>query len=668
MNTYWARKNPKVTLVVLFVFLLALSGCNATASKPSDPMQVITELTSNKMMGRLPGTEGNDIASEYVEEQFKLIGLQPFNKNSFQQAYQQSFFDPSKQKYMMKVSLKDGTNKEFEYGQDYVEQLINFNFNLESMITFDINDENLGEKILVLDDIQRYDMTKNQIRPQAMLIATTTFKKILPTESKKIPFYQISPNTYKWLHTHSDQIQKMQLTMELEQESIQVNNIVGMIPGKQSQDHRHAIVISSHLDHVGWNEGNKEEIYRGAVDNASGVAALLKVASSLYEESSKQPFQSDLIFAAFNGEESDLQGSTNFVEQLGSKYDHVFNINLDCLGVVDGGKVLLVGQENDVLVNSMLDFFNEKGLPAVQDNAISSDHLSFTAKQFPALTVTQEKYNFIHTTLDTVEKIDEDMLNQMITLIHQYVTTYEPKLDELQQEVRTTPITRESLSPEQIQFYEEMEKQAKQERINMKLGQYMRIGTKDKSMIVVKDEGNYSQIDQIQKDFKEINVLPHVANYTFHSARVWIDWDDSKMKDLQHVEFYKKYQINFTNQDITNLNLIYLNKANKGLSITLSKEKLNYIEGEGVITSTKTYDGKEYTVALTDKYAVLYTTLKIKDTPYYIEIYGGEFVTYEQDGNKEESFNFNWISDDVDQHIKFTHELPWKEIITDLGI
>lgn len=670
MSSYWTRINQiKVLFIVILVVIIALTSCTSSTSKPAEPMQVISDLTSNKMMGRLPGTEGNVIASEYIEKQFELIGLQPFNANSFKQAYQQQFFDPSKQEYMMKVSLDDGTSKEFKYGQDYMEQLINFNFNLEALITFDIDDANLDEKILVLDDIQRYDMTKQQIRPQAILIARENFKKILPTESKKTPFYQINPDTYQWLYTHSDQIQKMKLTMELEQGPIQVNNIVGVIPGKQSQDHRHAVVISAHLDHVGWNEGNKDEIYRGAVDNASGVAALLKVASSLYDESSKQPLQSDLIIAAFNGEESHFQGSTNFVEHLGSKYDHVFNINLDCLGVVDGGKVLLVGQENDVLVNSMLDFFNEKGLPAVQGNAISSDHLLFVDRGFPALTVTQEKYNFIHTTLDTVEKIDEDMLNQMITLVYQYVVVYEPKLDELQHVVHEEKLSPLSMSPEELKEFEEMNKKAEQERTKMKLGQYMRSGTKEKPFIVTKYSENYSQVEQMQKDFKEMNVLPSLAEYTFHSANVLIRWDDTKMKDLKDGEFDKKYQTKFNTQDINYLNLIYRNKEDKGIKITINKDKINYIEGEEVTTSTKTYDGQEYTVALIDnKNALLYTSIKIKDTTYYIEVFGGEFVTYDVNGTKEESFNLDWLSDDIDQHIKFTHDLPWTELITDLGI
>lgn len=667
MNTKWLLKCQNVLFIMLPVLLLSLTGCQSSTSKPSEPIEVIKELTSNKMMGRLPGTEGNDKASEYIEKQFQLIGLQSFKGNAYKQPYRQDFFDPNKQKYMMKVNLKDGTSKEFKYGNDYVEQRVNFKFNKEAVITFDTNDANLNEKVLVLEDMKSYDMTEQQTQPQAILITATNFKKHLPMESKEQPFYQISPDTYQWLHTHRDQIQKMQLSMELEKESIQVNNIVGVIAGKQSKDQRQAIVISGHFDHVGWNSGKKEEIYRGAVDNASGVTAMLKLASLLQEDASKNPFKSDLIFAAFNGEESHFQGSKNFVAQLGNTYDNVFNINLDCLGVVNGGKVVLDGEENDGLVNSMLDFFNEKGVSAIKSNIIGSDHLSFSAKGIPALTVTQEEYNFIHTKTDTLERIDEVMLNKMITIVHQYILKNEATLAQMKQQVKTEQPVNSILSLEEEKYYDELGEQAEQERKNMKLGQYMYKGTKEKSLGVIKESEGYSTIDQIKKDFDKMIVLPSLANYVFDSARIRINWDNDKMLGFDSIEFNKKYEIQFNTQDILDLSLTYRNKDNKALRVMLSKEKIQYLEGEGVTIATKTYGGQEYKIASTEKNIILYTDIKIKDTTYFIQIYGEQFNISEQNGVKEEISILDWSKDELDQHIKFTHELPWKDIITKLG-
>ena len=53
-------------------------------------------------------------------------------------------------------------------------------------------------------------------------------------------------------------------------------NIVGVVRGRRAPDRY--IVISAHFDHLGVRDG---QIFNGADDNASGVAALLAVAARL---------------------------------------------------------------------------------------------------------------------------------------------------------------------------------------------------------------------------------------------------------------------------------------------------------------------------------------------------------------------------------------------------
>jgi hypothetical protein len=87
--------------------------------------------------------------------------------------------------------------------------------------------------------------------------------------------------------------------------SYQGNNVVGYIRGK-SQPARY-LVVSAHYDHLGVI---KDEIYNGADDNASGVAALLAMADYFDKHS---PAHS-IVFVAFDGEEFGLQGSQQFVK------------------------------------------------------------------------------------------------------------------------------------------------------------------------------------------------------------------------------------------------------------------------------------------------------------------------------------------------------------------
>ena len=57
-------------------------------------------------------------------------------------------------------------------------------------------------------------------------------------------------------------------------ETVNAVNVIGVIPGA---DRSRAIAVTAHYDHVGQNEAG--EIYNGADDNASGVAALLAMVS-----------------------------------------------------------------------------------------------------------------------------------------------------------------------------------------------------------------------------------------------------------------------------------------------------------------------------------------------------------------------------------------------------
>lgn len=115
-----------------------------------------------------------------------------------------------------------------------------------------------------------------------------------------------------------------------------MHNIVGHIKGTDSKK---AIIISAHFDGRGIREG---EIYRSVMDNASGVAALIKIAEELKQISVDNPFVSNIIFCTFNGEDQLYIGSTAFVNQSKSQtwYENMYNINIDSIGAKDGGAVM----------------------------------------------------------------------------------------------------------------------------------------------------------------------------------------------------------------------------------------------------------------------------------------------------------------------------------------
>src|SRR5690606_40003730 len=80
-------------------------------------------------------------------------------------------------------------------------------------------------------------------------------------------------------------------------------NVVGLLPGSTRPDE--AIVYMAHWDHLGKHDGEEgDNIYNGAVDNATGVAGILEIAEAFATQTPKP--ERSLLFVAVTLEESGL--------------------------------------------------------------------------------------------------------------------------------------------------------------------------------------------------------------------------------------------------------------------------------------------------------------------------------------------------------------------------
>ncbi|OOG64492.1 hypothetical protein B0E46_07545 [Rhodanobacter sp. B04] len=108
----------------------------------------------------------------------------------------------------------------------------------------------------------------------------------------------------------------------------QSNNVVGELPG--STRPYDTIIYSTHWDHLG-KDGSK--IYHGAVENASGVAGLLKIAEAFAHRKPKP--SRTILFLALTMEESGLLGSHYYVNHPLVPLDlTVADIDVDALTVI----------------------------------------------------------------------------------------------------------------------------------------------------------------------------------------------------------------------------------------------------------------------------------------------------------------------------------------------
>ena len=91
---------------------------------------------------------------------------------------------------------------------------------------------------------------------------------------------------------------------------VKTANVLGLWRGSDRQAREEIVVYTAHHDHLGRKEGavkGEDDIYNGAVDNASGVASMLAVARAMVRLEPRP--RRSILFAAVGAEEQGLLGS-----------------------------------------------------------------------------------------------------------------------------------------------------------------------------------------------------------------------------------------------------------------------------------------------------------------------------------------------------------------------
>ena len=106
------------------------------------------------------------------------------------------------------------------------------------------------------------------------------------------------------------------------------HNVVGLITGSQKPDE--CVIYTAHWDHLGIGRADArgDSIYNGALDNASGTAALMELARAFMDLHTR-PART-VIFLSVTAEEQGLLGSAYYTEHPLFPLDKtVANINID---------------------------------------------------------------------------------------------------------------------------------------------------------------------------------------------------------------------------------------------------------------------------------------------------------------------------------------------------
>jgi Zn-dependent M28 family amino/carboxypeptidase len=169
-------------------------------------------------------------------------------------------------------------------------------------------------------------------------------------------------------------------------------NVVGLLSGTSKPDE--AIVYMAHWDHLGKHDGEAgDNIYNGAVDNATGVAGIIEIAE-VFAKQSPAP-QRSLLFLAVTLEESGLLGSKYYVAHPGIPLDKtVAVINLDAMAASGKTRDITVTGMGSSELEDILEPIAAKQGRTLHSEArpeagsyFRSDHFNFAKAGVPALYV-----------------------------------------------------------------------------------------------------------------------------------------------------------------------------------------------------------------------------------------------------------------------------------------
>ncbi|KCZ86995.1 M28 family metallopeptidase [Hyphomonas jannaschiana] len=180
-------------------------------------------------------------------------------------------------------------------------------------------------------------------------------------------------------------------------EPLTSHNVIGVLPGQTTPDEY--VLYTAHWDHLGKKSGEKtgapgedfyqDQIFNGAVDNATGAAALLEIAEAM----AAQPLDRSVMFLSVTLEESGLLGSEYFAQHPTVPLNKIVaGINMDgSLPVGRTHDMVVVGYGASELEDMLIDYLETQNRVVKPDpkpeagSFYRSDHISLAKRGVPML-------------------------------------------------------------------------------------------------------------------------------------------------------------------------------------------------------------------------------------------------------------------------------------------
>ena len=185
--------------------------------------------------------------------------------------------------------------------------------------------------------------------------------------------------------------EKLSLNVAVKANYNMSHNVIAKITGSKRPDEY--VIYTAHWDHLGIGKVDEkgDSIYNGAIDNASGCAALLEIARAF--KNLKEKPERTVIFLSVTAEEQGLLGSAYYAQHpIYSLAKTAANINMDGINALDKtNDMMVIGEGQNNLEDYLADILKKQNR-YISLNAhpeagyyYRSDHFNFAKAGVPAL-------------------------------------------------------------------------------------------------------------------------------------------------------------------------------------------------------------------------------------------------------------------------------------------
>ncbi|MFH1853285.1 MAG: M20/M25/M40 family metallo-hydrolase [Candidatus Neomarinimicrobiota bacterium] len=430
----------------------------------------VTYLASDALQGRKPGSAGDKLAAEYIRRQFDAAGLEPLAQAGFQPFQVVTALTPGANNYLTFGNIvgragENFTSLAFSENAELVADVTfagyGFDFSTDSLTRRDYEAVDVsGRWVLLLrgdpepDNSDSPYLPFSSLRDKALSARDRGAAGVIfvsgpvfdendelidlyyegQQRSLGLPVLQITRSLADSLLalrgvTVAELEQKLNdgqslaafdlgtdLTAwaEIVKTEARTQNVLAILPGSDPVLKDEFIVLGAHYDHLGMGgpgSGSRRPdtsaIHNGADDNASGVAALLEIASVLAKR--RPPLKRSIVFAAFAAEEMGLLGSKQFTNEPPVPLDRITAMfNLDMLGnasldtvvISVGGTGTAAGLQDILVAQAECHGLRTSLSP---EGYGPSDHAAFYSKDIPVLFFFTGAHDRYHTPADDAE-------------------------------------------------------------------------------------------------------------------------------------------------------------------------------------------------------------------------------------------------------------------------